>query len=202
MARDKDLDLLKAIRLCAFGAVKDKAPDYVLRLIFRWYSKTFHTPLEEVDDLPVEHVLTHYFEERYEAMDEAELDQEDESLRETHDERLARERQEVDKKVAADADDDEFYRQVQERAARAEAERIAAVEAAGLAPNLPRPPDRPFQAAAPPTREMVSKPVTLSGEGLAPRPVPENITMTFVDEDELGDLDTWDIMGAPPPPKK
>jgi hypothetical protein len=40
-----------------------------LRRIFRWYSKTFSTPLHIVDDLPLEDILQAYFEDMYENME-------------------------------------------------------------------------------------------------------------------------------------
>lgn len=39
-----------------------------LRSVFRWYSHEFHTPLHLVDELPLEDVLTHYFEYHYNEM--------------------------------------------------------------------------------------------------------------------------------------
>jgi len=64
-------DHLRAIAL--HGVVKD-TDDFQLRSILRWYSKTFHTPLHEVDDLPLDHILTSYYESTYEDMKPPELE--------------------------------------------------------------------------------------------------------------------------------
>ncbi|GAC1696258.1 MAG: hypothetical protein NVS9B9_18800 [Ktedonobacteraceae bacterium] len=42
--------------------------DYNLRYVFRWYSKTFHTPLHTVERLPLDFILEHYFEDSVEQM--------------------------------------------------------------------------------------------------------------------------------------
>ena len=76
MARDEDLDLLKAMRLCSYGAVKKKDNEYLLRFVCRWYSREFHTPLHLVENYPVEEVLQHFFECRYETMEDEDLEEE------------------------------------------------------------------------------------------------------------------------------
>jgi hypothetical protein len=70
------MEFYEAVRLNALHAVHNKDDDYYLRFIFRWYSKTFHTPLHMVDDLPLIDVITAYYEEMYEKMDEDALIQE------------------------------------------------------------------------------------------------------------------------------
>ncbi len=61
---------VRAIRLLALqSAMADPQPaDFVLRDIFRWYSKTFATPLHEVENLPLARVIQTYWEEQYSAM--------------------------------------------------------------------------------------------------------------------------------------
>lgn len=49
--------------------------DYELRQIFRWYSKTFSTPLHQVVELPLEDVLRAWYEEEFEGMKEEDLEQ-------------------------------------------------------------------------------------------------------------------------------
>ena len=65
------MDLHKAIRIRAYRAVTGPLTrDYMYRRIMRWYSKTFSTPLSQVEEFPVEDVLQVYYEETYEEMDE------------------------------------------------------------------------------------------------------------------------------------
>lgn len=69
----EEIDYIRAIKLNAMKAVSDPDTDYYLRFIYRWYSKTFFTPLHEVEDLPLEDILTAYYEESYEKLEEKEL---------------------------------------------------------------------------------------------------------------------------------
>ncbi len=55
--------ILESLQLTALLAVKAGDEGYQLRQILRFYSKTFNTPLHVVEALPLEDVLTAYFEE-------------------------------------------------------------------------------------------------------------------------------------------
>lgn len=66
----------EALKLNALKAILKPDSDYFIRKVYRWYSKTFHTPLLEAIDIPFEEVLVHYFECRYEDMDEEEREEE------------------------------------------------------------------------------------------------------------------------------
>lgn len=57
----RDIQLL-ALRAIAGGGEWDG----YLRAVFRGYSKAFHTPLHEVEGLPLEYVLQHFWENYYE----------------------------------------------------------------------------------------------------------------------------------------
>jgi hypothetical protein len=62
------VNLVRVVQLSALRQIL--APDegdaeYRLRQIFRWYSKTFHTPLDEVAALPLVDVLQHYYDSSY-----------------------------------------------------------------------------------------------------------------------------------------
>jgi hypothetical protein len=190
MARDEDLDLLKAVRLCAFGAVKEKDSDYVLRFIFRWYSREFHKDLDEVELLPLERVLTHFFECRYENMTEEELEDEEEALAETRDERLAREA----KAKLDDEDDDEFFRETVAEAKVATAKLPKRnLDEPVEDPDLDRPILLPMMGEKlPQTFQQVYDKMDNKL-----KQVPPEIKMEFVSENELGDLDDWDILGPP-----
>lgn len=66
----------EALRLVALqGAYKPDAESNV-RYVMRWYSKTFHTPLHEVYDLPLEDVWLAFYEERYQALEKEDLEDE------------------------------------------------------------------------------------------------------------------------------
>lgn len=87
------MNLYEAIRLKALrDVIKGDSPDYALRKVFRWYSKTFHTPLHEVEDLPTEYVLQTYWESQYEELEDQKIDQEVVELTKTDEERKAEDR--------------------------------------------------------------------------------------------------------------
>jgi len=58
--------LYKSIQIKAIEAVLDPDDTYSYRRICRWYSKTFHTPLQDVYQLDFEHVLLNYYESTFE----------------------------------------------------------------------------------------------------------------------------------------
>jgi hypothetical protein len=80
----------EAIKARALYSVLKPDTDYYVRRIYRWYSKTFHTPLEEVFDLPIEMILREYFEEYFEGLEEEDLDGQLEEMTETEDQRKER----------------------------------------------------------------------------------------------------------------
>lgn len=105
------MDLVGAIRLCALWEVMNPEPsnEYRLRRVFRWYSRTFSTPLEQVSDIPIEDVLQAYYECEYEQYNDPELEDERTVLTSEKDELRKREQE-----------DDEFAEMVeQEEAERA-----------------------------------------------------------------------------------
>jgi hypothetical protein len=111
------------LRLLALYNVIHEPGDYNLRFIFRWYSKTFATPLHVVEALPLHDVLIHYFECHYEGLNDSEL--EDEIRRLTMStEKLARLKREED---AADADAYEYGR-IAEQEEKAKQAPVAPVE--------------------------------------------------------------------------
>lgn len=70
------MEIIEAVKINALNSVLNPDPEYQLRSMFRWYSKTFFTPLHIVPDLPLVEVLTAYFESSYENMKEDELAEE------------------------------------------------------------------------------------------------------------------------------
>lgn len=62
-------DLIKSTMILAMQAVMEDTDEYRLRDICRWYSETKNTALWVVEyELPIEHVLQHYYEEHYSKM--------------------------------------------------------------------------------------------------------------------------------------
>lgn len=98
------LENLKKISLLAILRPDDSA---WLRSIFRWYSKTFHTPLHITESLPKEHILQTYFESTFEEMSEEDLKAELEYILETPEERKA-------KADAVEAEEIEFMQMLEE----------------------------------------------------------------------------------------
>jgi hypothetical protein len=94
------MDIVQVMRLRALKAVLYPDSEYFLRKIIRWYSKTFSTPIEKVEEIPVEEILQAFYEERYEAMSEEQLEEERETLikdpEELRAEQLLEDQEEVD----------------------------------------------------------------------------------------------------------
>ena len=103
------MNWLRDLRLLAMHAVVKESGDYNLRYIFRWYSRTFHTPLHVVENLPIDDILQHYYEVEYENLTDPERVTEIEHLL-LNPEALMKLRREED---AADADAYEFGKEAE-----------------------------------------------------------------------------------------
>lgn len=84
------MDLFEAIKVKALHSVLHPDEEYFTRKLYRWYSKTFFTPLQEVYDLPLESVLRDWYEERFEALEEDERSEELALVLETTDQKTER----------------------------------------------------------------------------------------------------------------
>ncbi len=91
------MNIYEALKKLALKAVIAPDEAYEMRRIFRWYSRTFHTPLEEVEEIPIQKVLVHYFESEFENANEEQIEKfirdmceskEDKYKREMEEERL------------------------------------------------------------------------------------------------------------------
>lgn len=71
------------------GVVRE-THDSWLRHVMRWYSHNFHTPLHQVQDLPLEDILTAYYEHTFEQMEEDDRAEYLERLCETEEEQKER----------------------------------------------------------------------------------------------------------------
>jgi hypothetical protein len=98
---------LRNLKLLAVHAVAEEPSDYTLRKIMRWYSHEYHTPLDAVEDLPLEDVLQHWFETHYEGYEDGDLQAEIDRLL-TSEDKLAEMRRQED---AEEADQWEFGRE-------------------------------------------------------------------------------------------
>ncbi len=146
--------------------------EFLLRRMYRWYSKTFSTPLHEVEDLPVADILTAYYEETYDAMEPEHRELLRQRLAESDEQRAAREATEVE-----DAnDDDAFMRMVEEE------------EMARLAKEV----NGPAPAKKSPSGGMASRETDLPDVVEAP----PDIKMTFSKDRDFQDaIDRWDQRG-------
>jgi hypothetical protein len=95
------MNLVDAVRVTALASVIYPDSEYLLRHIFRVYSETFHTPLHIVYELPIDEVLMHYYEHKFEQMDEHERKDWVARVLETEEQRKARERAEDEEQAMA-----------------------------------------------------------------------------------------------------
>ena len=61
-------NLYRSYQIKAAEDVLDPDEQAFFRKICRWYSKSFHTPLHLVESLPIDHILTNYYESTMEAI--------------------------------------------------------------------------------------------------------------------------------------
>jgi primosomal protein N' len=107
-----------AIKLKALRDVLSSDSEFTIRRIYRWYSKTFATPLQEAFDIPLEDILLHYYEERFSALDQEEL--QEELILATENEQQRAERKELqDSEMANEYELLEMSRQANEAAEQA-----------------------------------------------------------------------------------
>ena len=69
------MSLADDLQVIAFHDVVTSSNGARLRQLYRWYSKTFFTPLHEVMDLSLPFILQAFWEERYSQMDKDELEE-------------------------------------------------------------------------------------------------------------------------------
>lgn len=102
--------LIESARVRALRCVLEDGPEYRLRQIQRWYSRSFSTPLAEVNALPLEEVIGAYFEDAYGKLEGEDLEKEVALVVETAEESRRR----VLDEGQGDASDDAFFKKVQE----------------------------------------------------------------------------------------
>lgn len=84
------MDYLGDLQRIAMAAVESPTYDDFMRRIRRWFSKEFHVPLPQVDDLEDEYLLLNYFETQFEDLEPEERRNKILELIETEVERKAR----------------------------------------------------------------------------------------------------------------
>ncbi|MDE2425779.1 MAG: hypothetical protein KGO96_07715 [Elusimicrobia bacterium] len=100
------MEYVESIQLCALRDVVYRKSEYLLRRIMRWYSEKFHTPLLEVENIPIEIILQHYFECIYEEQESQDRLEEIKSL--------IKDKEEVEQQeIKKEASESEFYQMVQ-----------------------------------------------------------------------------------------
>ena len=138
-----------------------------LRSIFRWYSKTFHTPLPQVEEIPIEEVLLTYYESMYEDLNEEERAQEMKTLLKTPED-LQAERRRKDAERADAYDFMRFTAEEEKRKAEAEKRRLADLK-----------PEEKRKFAKVPETALPKTPIKDLKE------TPPDIQMKFVNEDDF-----------------
>lgn len=83
------MDQITATRISALHSVEHPDRDYLIRKILRWYSKTFHTPLADVEELPLDDIMQAYYENRVEEMSPEERAEERALLLKTEEQRIS-----------------------------------------------------------------------------------------------------------------
>lgn len=152
-------------------AVIQRPAEYHIREIFRWYSETFHTPLKEVDTLPFDEVLQHYFERHYRDLEGPDLDQELVRLARTEEEQAEFERKERLNQTEDSENFNDLRKQLDE----------ARKAGQSLADTLKKP--------AKPDSKAVLTPKPLEK---MPEKLPEGIQMNFTDDGGADDPDVPD----------
>lgn len=177
------MDLFQAIRLRALKAVLHPDREYLIRRTLRWYSKTFHTPLHVVEEMPVEDVIVAYYEEQYAQMSEDQLAAEKEELLTPDEVRTAR-------IIAEEAEEAEMFEMSQIVAAEEAAKKRAEVTKAATQKlaDLQHQPLGPIKPHDLPESDLPK----------VPREMPEGITMSFVDDADFeAELEGFGAMGQP-----
>lgn len=102
------MDLYEALLARALYSVLEPDHDAFMRRVKRFYSKNFHVPLPDVDDLDEEHVLQAFYEEVCEQMSDEDRQELLDRLVETPEEREKRAEREKD----MEAKDEEFLEEL------------------------------------------------------------------------------------------
>jgi hypothetical protein len=116
---------LKALRLIALSETQEGYYDVWYDSICRWYSRQFHTPLKQVEDMADEYVIRTYYRDVYWTLANGDEKQKNifaelvlDALKQEHPEYKAA-------MAAINADDDAYVRELEEEAKRIEVKQAA-----------------------------------------------------------------------------
>jgi hypothetical protein len=176
------MDQYRAIRLRALGAVVKPNKDYIIRKVLRWYSKTFFTPLAQVEDLPLEDVFQAFYEEKYAEMSEEEVEAERQEL-------LTSDQDRYEQILAEEAEEAEMFETGKLMAAQMRAKKaLVATPQKGNIADIRHQVPGPIRSMEAPESELPS----------VPRELPPGISMTFVSESDFEqELETLGAMSQP-----
>lgn len=175
--RDKNaMTVMTATRIIAMWNVtrapEKQDPEYQLRQMSRWYAREFNYKLHEVDEVPIETIAMHYWEDYYQNLPPEDREEEMNLL-------VSSEEDLENQKKA----DDEFLaktiREAQEAAKKGR-------DLADRLKKLGKPADVVRQPTAEEIKAELNQPV---------------ISMQFVDPKELEAQEEWDILGDTSPKK-
>lgn len=168
------MDLYTAIRIRAFRSVQVADKEYLIRSMLRWFSKTFFTPFETVEAMPLEDVMQAFYEEKYASMSEDDLEAEREELLVTDEQKLKR----IMDEEASDAEMFEMARAIAEDEAKKKAGKKTADATKGQ--EMISPLRHPVPGLLKQVREAPQ-----ANLPDASTKMPPGISMTFMEEDEL-----------------
>lgn len=165
---ERQLSLLAAVQADSLHAVLEEDADWEVRQVLRWYSRTFHTPLHEVEELAPEDVFRAWFETRYEQMDRSELIDHARLIIETPKERADR----IEREKQTEDDDLAFLEAALKADAAKEAKRKSKKLVTTSLPSPKAPPkvaSVPVDDDLPPIKvEFSDEPLDLDKDGLEP----------------------------------
>lgn len=115
------MDYFSALKIRALKAVTQPDREYFIRKTMRWYSRQYHTPLSQVEEIPLEDIFVAYFEEQFEGMDE-------EAIEAARMDMLIPEEERRKRQIEEDADDADAFEEGKRYVA--EEERLAKEKAA------------------------------------------------------------------------
>jgi hypothetical protein len=186
------MDFFRALQAKALVGVLRPDHEAWLRHVYRWYARTFATPLHIVSELPLQDVVLAYYEEAFENMQDIERQHFLDLLTETDEERAERQA----KEEGESASDDAFFAKLnaevkagmKKPAAKSKPKAAKPSKAtSGLLVDRPKLPEKPKPLDPPePPAELPELP---------------EISMDFGDGNLLGGLLDQDPL-APPPRKK
>lgn len=180
----------RALRILALKEALSPEPshDYFIRKVFRWYSKTFSTPLHQVYDLPLFDVLQAYYEESYanlaEEKDTPEFHEQLSNLSKTEAE-LQKETLEKDKEEA----DSYLFARSTENDNKKNAEKTALQKKKILEDKLRRDREVAKEIDQIMSKDALGSRMEVAEKAKKPVPEPPEIKMTFTGLDEIGEMD-------------